>query len=195
LMCRHVRGSIINGRVFRQFFISYSQTTSRELKVLVKALYCCCSSEAFGVPTSHRLRPELILVPLVVQCRHYAQGPSWIAASGTIRCRGNRRDRLAILAIQGPEARAKVAGLMSTTARHLPRWERGPCFGREIEPTGCRRQDGYTTVSRFVLKWSLPASEAVLSASELTCWPLCVTTHHSPPPPHCGLGARDTLAP
>ena len=89
------------------------------------------------------------------------------------------RTDLAMLAIQGPEARAKAAGLLSPTGAAAA-LALEPFFGREIDGWFVART-GYTGEDGFEVM--LPATEAERVWKAL----------NSAGVASCGLGARDTL--
>jgi aminomethyltransferase len=152
-----------------------------KLKVPGKALYGCMLNEAGGVID------DLIVYFLdeawfraVVNAGTRDKDLAWIrqhAAAFGIQV--IERTDLAMLAVQGPEARGKVAGLLSpagaTSALALE-----PFFGREIDGWFVART-GYTGEDGFEIM--LPGVEV-----ERT-W----TALNSAGVTSCGLGARDTL--
>jgi aminomethyltransferase len=86
---------------------------------------------------------------------------------------------LAMLAIQGPEARMKTASLLSASAADTA-LALGPFFGRQIDNWFVART-GYTGEDGFEVM--LPAADAVRIWRELNAAGVA----------SCGLGARDTL--
>ena len=152
-----------------------------KLKAPGKALYGCMLNETGGV-----------IDDLIV----YFLDPSWFRAVVNAGTRDKdlawmrqhaaafgvqliERTDLAMLAIQGPEARAKAAGLLSPTGAALA-LALEPFFGREIEGwfvarTGYTGEDGFEAM--------LPAAEAERVWKAL----------NSAGVASCGLGARDTL--
>jgi aminomethyltransferase len=89
------------------------------------------------------------------------------------------RTDLAMLAVQGPEARNKAAGLLSTGGAKAA-LALDPFFGREIDGWFVART-GYTGEDGFEIM--LPATEAERVWKELNAAGVA----------SCGLGARDTL--
>ncbi len=89
------------------------------------------------------------------------------------------RTDLAILAIQGPEARARTVSLLSASAAHAA-LALGPFFGHEIDGWFVART-GYTGEDGFEVM--IPAAEAVRTWRKLNAAGVA----------SCGLGARDTL--
>jgi aminomethyltransferase len=151
------------------------------LKAPGKALYSCMLNEAGGV------LDDLIVYflteswfRLVVNAGTRDKDLAWIRSVGRqFDVEVTEGTDLAILAIQGPEARAKTAALLSTSGAAAA-MALAPFFGREIDGwfvarTGYTGEDG--------LEVMLPASAAVRAWRELNA--AGVTS--------CGLGARDTL--
>ena len=139
-----------------------------------KALYTCMLNDAGGVIDdliAYRLAPERFR--LVVNAGTADKDLAWIRAQG-----GTPRERrdLAILAVQGPHARAKVRAVR-------PQWknESLPVFAAaEIGPATLART-GYTGEDGFEI--ILPAGDAPALWDELRAAGVAP----------CGLGARDTL--
>jgi len=152
-----------------------------KLKEPGKALYSCMLAESGGI------LDDLIVYFLaegsfraVVNAGTRARDIAWIRehAQG-FGVEVIERSDLAMLAVQGPGARAQAVKLISPSgaaaALALP-----PFFGREIDGLFIART-GYTGEDGFEIM--LPATEAVRMWSELNG--LGVVS--------CGLGARDTL--
>jgi aminomethyltransferase len=117
---------------------------------------------------------------LVVNAGTRDKDLAWIRSIGRqFDVEATERTDLAILAIQGPEARAKTTPLMSTSGAHAA-MALGPFFGREIDGWFVART-GYTGEDGFEVM--LPASDAVRVWRELNAAGVA----------SCGLGARDTL--
>ena len=177
----HMCAVDLKGARVRQFLQHLLANDVAKLKVPGKALYSCMLNEAGGV------LDDLIVYflndswfRLVVNAGTRDKDLAWMRRIGQqFDVEATERVDLAILAIQGPEARAKVAGLMSTTAATAA-MGLGPFFGREIDDWFVART-GYTGEDGFEVM--LPASEAVRVWRELNA--AGVTS--------CGLGARDTL--
>jgi aminomethyltransferase len=152
-----------------------------KLKLPGKALYTCMLSEAGGV------LDDLIVYfltdtwfRLVVNAGTRDKDLAWIrlhAANFGIEV--FERVDLAILAVQGPEARAKTARLLTTSASQAA-LALDAFFGREVDGWFVART-GYTGEDGFEVM--LPASEAVRIWQELNAAGVA----------SCGLGARDTL--
>ena len=146
-----------------------------------KALYGCMLNETGGVID------DLIVYFLtdswfraVVNAGTRDKDLAWVRQHATaFGVRLTERTDLAMLAVQGPEARGKAAGLLSsagaTTALALE-----PFFGREIDGWFVART-GYTGEDGFEIM--LPGTEAQRLWQALNCAGVA----------SCGLGARDTL--
>ena len=139
-----------------------------------KALYTCMLNESGGVIDDlivYRLEPERFR--LVVNAGTAAKDVAWMRAQG-----GSPRERreLAIIAVQGPQARDKVWSVR-------PQWkaEALPVFAAaEFGPVTVART-GYTGEDGFEI--ILPAADAP------SLWNDLRGAGVAP----CGLGARDTL--
>jgi len=146
-----------------------------------KALYSCMLNEAGGVID------DLIVYFLaesafrmVVNAGTRDKDLAWIrqhARDFGVEVR--ERNDLAMLAIQGPEARARTAKLLSQTGARAA-LALDPFFGREIDGWFIART-GYTGEDGFEVM--LPAGEATRVWRELNNMGVA----------SCGLGARDTL--
>jgi aminomethyltransferase len=171
----------LKGARVRPFLLRLLANDVGKLQAPGKALYGCMLNEAGGVID------DLIVYFLneswfraVVNAGTRDKDLAWMrqhAAAFGIELA--ERTDLAMLAVQGPEARGKVAGLLSaagaTSALALQ-----PFFGREVDGWFAART-GYTGEDGFEVM--LPAAEAerawrALNAAGVTS---------------CGLGARDTL--
>ncbi|MFU8896074.1 MAG: glycine cleavage system aminomethyltransferase GcvT [Gammaproteobacteria bacterium] len=146
-----------------------------------KALYSCMLNEHGGVID------DLIVYfladdrfRLVVNAATRAADLAWIerqaAGTGVRVC---ERPELAMIAIQGPQARAKAAGLLSASHREaaleLQPFSALQCDTWFVARTGYTGEDGWEII--------LPAAEAE------PAWRSLVAAGVRP----CGLGARDTL--
>jgi len=177
----HMCAVDLKGARVRQFLQHLLANDVAKLKVPGKALYSCMLNEAGGV------LDDLIVYflseswfRLVVNAGTRDKDLAWIRRVGQqFDVEATERVDLAILAIQGPEARAKAAGLMSTTAATAA-MGLGPFFGREVDDWFVART-GYTGEDGFEVM--LPASEAARVWRELNAAGVA----------SCGLGARDTL--
>ena len=171
----------LEGARVRAFLLRLLANDVGKLKAPGKALYGCMLNETAGVID------DLIVYFLdessfraVVNAGTRDKDLAWMrqhAAQFGLEIR--ERSDLAMLAVQGPEARAKVAGLLSaagsTAALALE-----PFFGREIDGWFVART-GYTGEDGFEIM--LPAREAQRVWQALTATGVV----------SCGLGARDTL--
>jgi aminomethyltransferase len=150
-----------------------------KLKHPGKALYSCMLNEAGGV------LDDLIVYylddswfRLVVNAGTRDKDLTWIRQhSVPFDVQVTERADLAILAIQGPQARAKTATLLSASQQALAL---DPFFGRQLDDWFVART-GYTGEDGFEVM--IPAADAVRVWRELNA--AGVTS--------CGLGARDTL--
>jgi len=152
-----------------------------KLKSPGKALYSCMLNETGGVID------DLIVYFLgdswfraVVNAGTRDKDLAWIrrhAADFAVEVR--ERTDLAMLAVQGPDARAKAAGLLSP-AGAAGALALEPFFGREIDGWFIART-GYTGEDGFEIM--LPAADAERAWKAL----------NSAGVVSCGLGARDTL--
>jgi len=169
----------LKGPRMRDFLRTLLANDVNKLKTPGKALYSCMLNEAGGVID------DLIVYflndtwfRLVVNAGTRDKDLAWIRGHAAAIEITERTD-LAMLAIQGPEARAKMAQLLSaagaTAALGL-----GPFVGREIDGWFIART-GYTGEDGFEVM--LPAAEAIGVWRKLNA--LGVAS--------CGLGARDTL--
>jgi len=152
-----------------------------KLKTPGKALYSCMLKEDGGVID------DLIVYylddshyRLVVNAGTRDKDLSWIrrhAADFDVEV--TERDELAMLAVQGPQARDKVAGLMSIPNAKLA-LELAVFTGRQIDAWFVART-GYTGEDGFEIM--IPAAEAIHVWQKLNNEGVV----------SCGLGARDTL--
>jgi aminomethyltransferase len=171
----------LKGARVRQFLQHLLANDVAKLKLPGKALYSCMLNEAGGV------LDDLIVYfleeswfRLVVNAGTRDKDLAWIrSVSGDFDVSVTERTDLAILAIQGPEARAKTATLL-TSAAAAAAMALGPFFGREIDGWFVART-GYTGEDGFEVM--LPASDAIRTWRELNAAGVA----------SCGLGARDTL--
>jgi aminomethyltransferase len=165
-------------RAFLQYLLANDVA---KLKLPGKALYSCMLNEGGGV------LDDLIVYflneshyRLVVNAGTRDNDVAWIRSVGSqFDVATTERTDLAMLAIQGPEARAKTAALLSASSASTA-LALGSFFGREIDSWFVART-GYTGEDGFEVM--LPAAEAVRVWRELNA--AGVTS--------CGLGARDTL--
>jgi aminomethyltransferase len=151
------------------------------LKEEGKALYSCMLNDEGGVVDdliTYYLGPDRYRV--VVNAATRDKDMAWIeAAVSAFDAQVNERPGLAMIAVQGPQARALAATVLNEE------WREGalalkPFYGLEagdlfIARTGYTGEDGWEIM--------LPESDAA------DFWQQCVDAGISP----CGLGARDTL--
>jgi aminomethyltransferase len=171
----------LNGARVRQFLQHLLANDVAKLKLPGKALYSCMLNEAGGV------LDDLIVYflnesafRLVVNAGTRDKDLAWIRRIGQqFDVEATERTDLAILAIQGPEARAKAAALLSPSGANAA-MALGAFFGREIDGWFVART-GYTGEDGFEVM--LPSSDAVRVWRELNAAGVV----------SCGLGARDTL--
>jgi len=177
----HMCAVDLKGARVRPFLQHLLANDVAKLKLPGKALYSCMLNEAGGV------LDDLIVYFLkedgfrmVVNAGTRDKDLAWIRSVGqSFDIEVIERSDLAMLAIQGPQAREKTAALLSasgaTAALAL-----GPFFGQHIDDWFVART-GYTGEDGFEVM--LPASDAVRVWREL----------NSAGVASCGLGARDTL--
>jgi glycine cleavage system T protein (aminomethyltransferase) len=152
-----------------------------KLKAPGKALYGCMLKETGGVID------DLIVYILaeswfraVVNAGTRDKDLAWIRQhAATFGVEVHERTDLAMLAVQGPQARGKVGALLSPAGATIA-LALEPFFGREIEGWFVART-GYTGEDGFEIM--LPATEAERAWKAL----------NSAGVASCGLGARDTL--
>ena len=177
----HMCAVDLKGTRVRQFLQHLLANDVAKLKLPGKALYSCMLNEAGGV------LDDLIVYflneswfRLVVNAGTRDKDLAWIRSrSGEFGVEVTERTDLAILAIQGPEARAKTVSLLSATAADAA-MALGPFFAREIDGWFVART-GYTGEDGFEVM--LPSADAVRVWRELNAAGVA----------SCGLGARDTL--
>ncbi|MGH8140149.1 MAG: glycine cleavage system aminomethyltransferase GcvT [Steroidobacteraceae bacterium] len=171
----------LEGARVRQFLQTLLANDVGKLKIPGKALYACMLNEAGGVMddlivyflTDSRFR-------LVVNAGTRDKDLAWIRRHALdFAVDVVERADLAMLAVQGPEARVKTARLLSAAGASMA-GALEPFFGRDIEGWFVART-GYTGEDGFELM--LPAAAAPAVWRELNA--LGVAS--------CGLGARDTL--
>ena len=151
-----------------------------KLKEPGKALYSCMLNESGGVVD------DLIVYYLdelwfrvVVNAGTREKDIAWLKRHATsFQVEIRPREDLAMIAVQGPNARQKVASLIGERAE--PALALGVFVGRELDPyfvsrTGYTGEDGFEVV--------LPAEDAPAFWQKL----------RSAGVAQCGLGARDTL--
>ena len=146
-----------------------------------KALYGCMLNERGGVLDDlivYFLEDELFR--LVVNAGTRDRDLEWIRAQArAFDVAVTERADLALLALQGPEARARFAALLDAAEAQavlgLGRFEAAVVRGMLVARTGYTGEDGF--------EWMLPAAEALEWWQALSARGAVA----------CGLGARDTL--
>ena len=146
-----------------------------------KALYSCMLNEAGGVQDdliAYFLEERFFR--LVVNAGTRDKDLAWIRArAGAFSVAVTERSDLAMLAVQGPEARGKAAQLLppaaAARALELPVFSGGELGTWFVARTGYTGEDGFEIM--------MPAADAVPAWRSLNA--LGVAS--------CGLGARDTL--
>ena len=171
----------IEGKRSREFLAHLLANDIGKLKTAGKALYSCMLNEAGGVIDDlivYFLREDWFR--MVVNAATRAKDLDWLAAQGSAYgIRLSERDDLAMIAVQGPNARQRVHGLLSATgaqaALRLGKFVGAEIDGLFIARTGYTGEDGYEIM--------VPGDRAVAFWDEL------LRAGVKP----AGLGARDTL--
>jgi len=171
----------LRGARTREFLRILVANDVARLKVSGKALYSCLLKESGGVIDDlivYFLTDDAFR--LVVNAGTRDKDLAWIRAHASkLDVEVVERTDLAMLAVQGPEARAKTAKLLSakgaSAALALEMFRGAEIDGWFIARTGYTGEDGFEVM--------MPASAAVRVWRELNA--LGVAS--------CGLGARDTL--
>lgn len=178
----------VHGKGVREFLARLLANDVNKLRLAGKALYSCMLDLTGGVIDDlivYFLHDEFFRIVVNAGTRDgdlawmRARASEWGYALDILE-----RSELAMIAVQGPAARARVAAL-------LPESERAPIlaqeafFGRECDgPFGSRwfvARTGYTGEDGFEVM--LPDTEVVRA------WQALLAADVAP----CGLGARDTL--
>jgi aminomethyltransferase len=171
----------LRGARVREYLKNLLANNVDRLKEPGKALYSCMLNEHGGVID------DLIVYfmsdswfRMVVNAATRAKDIAWIRQQAQpFGIEINERDDLAMIAVQGPNARAQVHKVLGANAESVLR-DIGVFFAREVEGcfvarTGYTGEDGYEVM--------VPATQAV------TFWNRLIEAGAKP----CGLGARDTL--
>ncbi|MEA1048343.1 glycine cleavage system aminomethyltransferase GcvT [Lamprobacter modestohalophilus] len=177
----HMRPVDIQGEDALSFLQRLLANDVAKLKQPGKALYSCMLNADGGVIDDlicYYLGPDRYRV--VVNAGTADKDLAWMrdnAQGSSVNI--NSRDDLAMLAVQGPQARAKTAALLPDTLRE-PALALKPFFATEhgdwlVGRTGYTGEDGFELM--------LPATDVV------AVWQALVAADVVP----CGLGARDTL--
>jgi aminomethyltransferase len=171
----------IRGPQARDFLLRLLANDVSKLKAAGKALYSCMLNESGGVID------DLIAYymddswyRLVVNAATRDKGLAWLARNGMeYRISLTEHFELAMIAVQGPEAREKVHSLLPAEMvdgiASMPPFSALVCCGQFIARTGYTGEDGYEIL--------LPAEEAI------TFWGRLAAAGVKP----CGLASRDTL--
>ena len=171
----------LKGSRVREFLQYLLANDVGKLRVPGKALYTCMLDETGGVLDdliAYFLEPSLFR--LVVNAGTRDQDLAWIrAVASHFAVETFERTDLAILAIQGPEARGKASSLL-TPHSAAQAMALQPFFGCDVGDWFIART-GYTGEDGFEVM--LPAGQAVRAWKELNAAGVVP----------CGLGARDTL--
>jgi len=171
----------LSGARVRPFLQHLLANDVGKLRQAGKALYSCMLNEAGGVID------DLIVYFLsesafrmVVNAGTRDKDLAWIrSTAGPFGVDVRERTDFAMLAVQGPEARASTAALLSVAGAQAA-LALGPFFGEEIDGWFVART-GYTGEDGFEVM--LPQARAVSVWRELNASGVA----------SCGLGARDTL--
>jgi len=171
----------LKGTRVREFLRHLLANDVAKLKRPGKALYSCMLNEAGGVLDDLIVYfLDVAWFRLVVNAGTRDKDLAWIRShSEDFDVEVTERTDLAILAIQGPQARVQTAALMSASAAQEA-MALGPFFGREIEGWFLART-GYTGEDGFEVM--IPADQAERTWRKLNAAGVA----------SCGLGARDTL--
>lgn len=176
----------LHGAKVRDFLRHLLANSVDKLKVQGKALYACMLNEQGGVIDDlivYFLGDEFFR--LVVNAATRAKDLAWIEQQAkTFNVAVQERPDFAMIAVQGPQARAKVIGLLHEVDRarieKLGRFAAAAAQGPHGVPLFIART-GYTGEDGFEIM--VPEDQAV------TLWKELVAAGVAP----CGLGARDTL--
>lgn len=176
----HMLIADITGSRVREYLRYLLANDVAKLKESGKALYSCLLNERGGVVD------DLIVYfinenwfRVVVNAGTRDKDIAWLKRhAGAFQVEVTPRTELAMIAVQGPNARAKAATLIGEHAKAA--LELKPFFGRELGPyfvarTGYTGEDGWEVM--------LPAGDAAKFWADLKTAGVA----------QCGLGARDTL--
>ena len=171
----------LRGARVRAFLRKLLANDVGKLKLAGKALYSCMLNESGGVID------DLIVYFMneswfraVVNAGTRDKDLAWIRAQAReFDVQVQERIDFAMVAIQGPQARAKTATLLSASGAEAALALK-PFFGVEVDGTFVART-GYTGEDGF--EWMMPSESAVRVWRELNAKGVV----------SCGLGARDTL--
>jgi len=171
----------IRGPQAKAFLLRLLANDVSRLTVPGKALYSCMLNESGGVIDdliAYYMEDEWYR--LVVNAATRDKGLAWLARNGmAFSISLTEHFELAMLAVQGPNARERVHGLLPPDVvqgiASMPPFSAVLCFGTFIARTGYTGEDGYEVL--------LPAEEAI------AFWNRLEAAGVKP----CGLAARDTL--
>lgn len=171
----------LHGARVREFLRHLVANSVDKLKVSGKALYTAMLDESGGVIDDLIIyyRDERFF-RLVVNAATRDKDLAWIGKqAAAFAVEVNERPEFAMIAVQGPNARAKVAGLLSepgrTVAMKLGKFAAAEVDGMFVARTGYTGEDGFEIM--------LPESDAA------AFWQRLLDAGVKP----AGLGARDTL--
>lgn len=171
----------LHGEEVRSFLARLLANDVAKAKTPGKALYSCMLNEEGGVIDdliAYFLEDSHFRLVLNATTRD--KDLDWIRRHAeAARVKMTERDDLALIAVQGPEARERAAVLFdeegAATARALSAFSSAPVNGWFVARTGYTGEDGYEI--------ALPAPAAEQA------WNRLIDAGVRP----CGLGARDTL--
>jgi aminomethyltransferase len=171
----------LHGARTRQFLRHLFANNVDKLKVSGKALYSCMLNEQGGVVDDlivYFLSEDFFRV--VVNAATHDKDLAWIEKQAVaFGVKVTERADLAMIAVQGPNARAKVQSLLSQATREkaakIGKFVAAEGDGLFIARTGYTGEDGYEII--------VPESQAV------DLWNKLIAAGVAP----AGLGARDTL--
>jgi len=175
----HMLAIDVEGAGARAFLVRALANNVEHLKRPGKALYSCMLRENGGILDdliAHFLRDGLYRV--VVNAATADRDLAWLESLGPERAALRPRRDLAMIAVQGPEARERTWSALPELRAASEALE--PFFGAQAGPAFVSRT-GYTGEDGFELL--LPAAQAEAA------WTRLASAGVRP----CGLGARDTL--
>lgn len=172
----------LHGERVREYLRYLAANNVDKLQQPGKALYSCMLNQRGGVIDDLIIYfLEQDFFRLVVNSATRDKDLAWISEQGApFGVQVTERPELAMIAVQGPQARARVESLLEDEAQRalvaaLKPFQGAFCAERFIARTGYSGEDGYEVM--------LPAGDAV------AFWRALAAAGVHP----CGLGARDTL--
>jgi len=171
----------LNGARCREFLRYLVANNVDKLKVSGKALYTCMLNESGGVIDDlivYFLTEDFFR--LVVNAATRDKDLAWIRQQAlSFDVQVTERSEMAMVAVQGPQAREAVLSLLSTEQRaviaSLSRFAGAAVDGLFVARTGYTGEDGF---------------EVIVAADQVVAfWDALLNVGVKP----CGLGARDTL--